>query len=192
MPGGVRRLRSIPGYAIARMNLALALKDENKLDEAVAELRAAVAQAPNYADAAYNLGNALTQQNKPEEATIQHRRALALRPPMAEAKFGLCMAQLPVLYAEQAEIAERRRNYTAQLTALRDEVFRSPDPAQFAPGVGAGQPFFLGYQGQNDRELQTIYGTTVCRIMAARHPAADEPVRIGIVSGLAHRLEAVH
>ena len=180
-----------PGYAIARMNLGLALKEQGKLDEAVAELRTVVAGAPSDSDAAYNLGNALTQQNNPEEAAIQHRRALALQSALAEAKFGLCMAQLPVLYADQAEITRRRLNYTAQLTALHDEVLRSPDPAKFASGVGAGQPFYLGYQGLNDRELQTIYGTMVCRIMAARHPpvalpkppAADEPVRVGIVSG---------
>ena len=154
-------------------------------------MRTVVAAAPNYADAAYNLGNALTQQNNLEEAAIQHRRALALQPAMAAAKFGLCMAQLPVLYADQAEIARRRQNYTEQLTALHDEVLRSPDPGKFALGVGAGQPFFLGYQGLNDRAPQTIYGTMVCRIMAARYPqialpkppAADEPVRVGIVSG---------
>jgi protein O-GlcNAc transferase len=180
-----------PGFVIARMNLALAMKELGKLDEAVAELRAVVAAAPDYAEAAYNLGNAFTQQNNPEEAAIQHRRALELRPAMAEAKFGLCMAQLPVLYADQAQIAKCRQNYTTHLTALRDEVLSSPDPAQFARGVGAGQPFFLAYQGQNDRELQSIYGTMVCRIMAARYPpaalpkspAVDEPVKVGIVSG---------
>jgi protein O-GlcNAc transferase len=180
-----------PGYEIARMNLGLALKQDGRLDEAVAELRIVVAAAPNYADAAYNLGNALTQQNNLEEASIQHQRALTLQPAMAEAKFGLCMAQLSVLYADQGEIARRRLDYTEQLTALHDEVLCSSDPAKFALGVGAGQPFYLGYQGQNDRALQTIYGTMVCRIMVARYPqialpkppAADDPVRVGIVSG---------
>jgi predicted O-linked N-acetylglucosamine transferase (SPINDLY family) len=53
------------------------------------------------------------------------------------------------------------------------------------------QPFYLAYQGHNDRDLQRIYGSLVCRIMADRYgpatlpnpPRTDEPVRVGIVSG---------
>ena len=53
------------------------------------------------------------------------------------------------------------------------------------------QPFYLAYQGYNDRDLQAAYGTLLCRIMAkhyppaalARFPKAGEPVRVGIVSG---------
>jgi protein O-GlcNAc transferase len=62
-----------------------------------------------------------------------------------------------------------------------------------AKGVGSSQPFFLAYQGCNDRDLQSLYGSFVCRIMAERYPpvvpgpppppAASEPVRVGIVSG---------
>ena len=53
------------------------------------------------------------------------------------------------------------------------------------------QPFFLAYQGYNDRDLQALYGSFVCRVMAkcyppaalAPPPGAREPVRVGIVSG---------
>jgi predicted O-linked N-acetylglucosamine transferase (SPINDLY family) len=51
------------------------------------------------------------------------------------------------------------------------------------------QPFYLAYQGRNDRDLQTTWGAMSCKIMAARYPAAappppaaGEPVRVGIVS----------
>ena len=58
--------------------------------------------------------------------------------------------------------------------------------------MGSSQPFFLAYQGYNDRDLQTLYGSLVCRIMARRYPSttlpppprSDEPLRLGIVSGL--------
>src|SRR5262249_14263511 len=52
-------------------------------------------------------------------------------------------------------------------------------------------PFYLPYQGENDRELQTLYGSIVCQALRARYampalpaaPAPDEPIRLGIVSG---------
>lgn len=67
----------------------------------------------------------------------------------------------------------------------RDEI----DAASEA--VGSIQPFYLAYQGLNDRELQKIYGDLVCRIMALRYPQfgvhlqmpQGEPIRIGFVSG---------
>ena len=53
------------------------------------------------------------------------------------------------------------------------------------------QPFFLAYQGHNDRDLQSLFGGLAARIMADRYgtaelappPAPGEPVRVGIVSG---------
>ncbi len=55
----------------------------------------------------------------------------------------------------------------------------------------AKAPFFLAYQGRNDRDLQRLYGSMICRVMEREYPAADlppppapsEPVRVGIVSG---------
>ena len=53
------------------------------------------------------------------------------------------------------------------------------------------QPFYLAYQGRNDRELQARYGEFICRVMADCRPAgqplplpeAGERIRVGIVSG---------
>ncbi len=63
-----------------------------------------------------------------------------------------------------------------------------------ANAVGSDQPFYLAYQGMNNRELQQIYGDLVCRVMALRYPefsdrpsmppySAGEPLRVGFVSG---------
>ncbi len=58
--------------------------------------------------------------------------------------------------------------------------------------IGSHQPFYLPYQGRNDRELQSRYGSLVCRVLASKYPtppalpdppAANEVVRLGIVSG---------
>ena len=60
--------------------------------------------------------------NRWREAIASYERALALKPDYFEAKFALCMAQLPVLYADEAEIAERRAAYDQELRALCREV----------------------------------------------------------------------
>ncbi|HEY2137099.1 MAG TPA: hypothetical protein VGH49_14500 [Xanthobacteraceae bacterium] len=100
------------------------------------------------------------------------------------------MAQLPILYAEASEIGECRAGYAAWLKRLCADVGRAGAPAALCDAIGSHQPFYLAYQGENDRELQASYGALVSRIMAAKFdppvlpppPAADEPVRLGIVS----------
>jgi protein O-GlcNAc transferase len=57
--------------------------------------------------------------------------------------------------------------------------------------IGSHQPFYLPYHGRNDRELQSLYGAAVCSALGARFatpvlpppPAAQEPIRLEIVSG---------
>ena len=44
-------------------------------------------------------------------------------------------------------------------------------PADMSQGPRRRQPFFLAYQGHNDRDLQRLFGALVCRIMADRYPA---------------------
>ena len=64
-------------------------------------------------------------------------------------------------------------------------------PPALAETIGSHQPFYLPYQGHDDRELQSSYGSLVCRVLAARYPTAvlpnppapDQPIRLGIVSG---------
>jgi predicted O-linked N-acetylglucosamine transferase (SPINDLY family) len=71
------------------------------------------------------------------------------------------------------------------------QVADMPNAAALADGIGTHQPFYLPYQGRNDRDLQATYGALACRAMAARYPpvvlppppAPDERVRVGIVSG---------
>jgi predicted O-linked N-acetylglucosamine transferase (SPINDLY family) len=58
-----------------------------------------------------------------------------------------------------------------------------------ADAIGRSQPFFLPYQGQDDRALQALYGRFACDVLAeppvhlARTPADGERIRLGIVSG---------
>jgi predicted O-linked N-acetylglucosamine transferase (SPINDLY family) len=177
-----------PDYAEAHYNRGNALRRLNRHVEAAACYDRAIALRPDYADAFCNRGIVLKQLVRFEEARASFERALALKPDLAEAQFGLCMAELPILYESEAEILVRRAGYEQRLRALCAAAERSP---ALAKGVGASQPFFLAYQGRNDRDLQARYGSLVCRMIASRYPATalaplprdTERIRIGIVSG---------
>jgi protein O-GlcNAc transferase len=180
-----------PNSAGAHNNLANALMELGRLDAALAYYDKAVALAPDFAPAHYNRGVVMRGQSRFAQAAASFERALALKPDFFAAKFAACMARLPIVYADEAQIAQQRAEYETALRALHADVERAARPGDFAEVVGAHQPFYLAYQGRNDRELQALYGAMICRIMAARYgsaplphpPAAGEPVRVGIVSG---------
>jgi predicted O-linked N-acetylglucosamine transferase (SPINDLY family) len=100
------------------------------------------------------------------------------------------MSQLPIIYEDVGEIAERRAAYEENLRKLCQDLGEREAMCNLAKGVGSNQPFFLAYQGRNDRDLQALYGSAVCRIMRERYsiptlpppPRPGEPVRVGIVS----------
>src|SRR5450759_3949811 len=180
-----------PDYAEAFNNRGVALGELKRLDDALASYDKALELKPDYAEAFYNRGNALKEMNRLDHALASYDKALALKPDYAEAQFGLCMAELPILYENEPEIIVRRTAYEQRLRVLCDASDRSTNLADLAKGVGSSQPFFLAYQGYNDRDLQALYGSFVCRVMAKRYPpaalapppGAREPVRVGIVSG---------
>ena len=100
--------------------------------------------------------------------------------------------RLPILYHTEAEVTERRAQYLAALDELVAAV-KAPDVARavYAAAVGTSQPFFLPYQGQNDREPQAVFGQLICGLLAgtktlAVRPKTGERIRLGIVSGFFH------
>jgi protein O-GlcNAc transferase len=180
-----------PDYAEAHYNRAIVLQKFERFDEALASYDKAIALKPDYAEAFNNKGHLLKDEGRQAEALTSFRRALALKPDYADAKFGLCMGQLSILYEDEPQIVARRAAYRKALEALRDDVERRRMPREWANAAASTQPFFLAYQGLNNRELASLYGTLMCRIMAERYPAAalappprpDERIRLGIVSG---------
>jgi protein O-GlcNAc transferase len=186
-----RALAVRPDFAEALYNRGNALTALTRFQEAIASYDRALAIRPDDVSALDYRGIALRSINRWREAGDSYRRALAIRPDDPAALFGSCLAELPVLYADEAEIASRRAAYRSRLDALHGRVQAMAAPGALADAVGLNQPFYLAYQGCNDRELQARYGSLVCRVMAARYPPAalapppraDEPVRVGIVSG---------
>ena len=178
--------RLAPGYAPALANLGIALQE---LGSAEAEdcYRKAILLEPGIASFHCNLGCWLFEQGRSDEAIACHAAALAINPDFGAARLSLCMNQLPILYLSDEEVALRRILYARALEALAAEA----DSPGLVDAVGAVQPFFLPYQGEDDRALQALYGITVCRVLAravspavlAGAPAAGERIRVGVVSG---------
>jgi predicted O-linked N-acetylglucosamine transferase (SPINDLY family) len=134
---------------------------------------------------------ALRGETRIAEARAHFALALAQRPDFLEAELALCMAELPALYRDTSEIARQRDAYAKRLAQLSADIAAAGAPAALAEAIGSHQPFYLPYQGLDDRELQINYGSLICKIMAARYepamlpnpPAPLEPIRLGIVSG---------
>jgi predicted O-linked N-acetylglucosamine transferase (SPINDLY family) len=180
-----------PDSAGVRNNLGNILRIMGRRDEAIAQYETAIRIDPDSFMPHYNCGVALRGETRIAEARAHFARAFALRPDFLEGELALCMAELPALYEHESEIAERRAAYTRRLARLSADVESARAPAVLADAVGSHQPFYLPYQGRDDRELQTLYGSLVCKIMAARYPAPvlpkppapHGPIRLGIVSG---------
>ncbi|MCU0537196.1 MAG: tetratricopeptide repeat protein [Hydrococcus sp. Prado102] len=188
-----------PDSAGVYNNLGNALQEQNDLENAIAAYENAIAINPDLAEAHYNLGNIFHSQGKLEAAIESYQQTLRCNPDFEQAKFGICIAQLPVIYATSDEIHLRRNNYQHHLQNLAhhyQEAGREKQ-AKAADAVGSLQPFFLAYQGLCDRDLQQIYGETICQLMATRYPQWSKPIalsplepnekiRVGVFSGYFH------
>jgi predicted O-linked N-acetylglucosamine transferase (SPINDLY family) len=186
-------LRCNPNSAPAWNDLGIVLQRRDRLAEAARCHANAVRLAPGAAAFHYNRGCAALARNDTETAAASYRSTLRLAPDHAAARFALCMANLPLIYEDEAEIARRRTAYTDALRELAADAKRD-DGLILASGVGASPPFFLAYQGQDDRALQETHGKLICGLMARAEPAAPMPpsprrgekIRVGFVSGFFH------
>jgi protein O-GlcNAc transferase len=171
-------------------NLGIVQQELGRSPDAEACYRRATALEPSFADAHYNLGCLLAGDGRTDEAISCHQAAIAAGPLHGSARLALCMAELPIVYATIAEVEARRSRYLAALETLAAAVEAPPVARAVAAAIGTSQPFFLPYQGRNDREAQARYGQLVCRLAdtgtpsrLARRPEPGEPIRLGIVSG---------
>jgi predicted O-linked N-acetylglucosamine transferase (SPINDLY family)/Flp pilus assembly protein TadD len=166
-------------------------------------LRRALALAGSDSIAAESVGQALWEQGLTRDARRWYGRALACDPANARARLGRCISNLPVVYDEEADLETMRRAYDEDLGALERWTARAgyADIASLADAIGAIQPFFLAYQGRNDKDLQGRYGRLVDRALSVRHPEfcrgpmpapqrPDGRLRIGLVSGYFRRHSA--
>ncbi|MEC4815304.1 MAG: tetratricopeptide repeat protein [Scytonema sp. PMC 1069.18] len=189
-------LKLEPGLALIHSNLGNAFKAMDKLEAAVESYQESIRLKPDIAMVHYNLGNAFQAMGKLEAAVASYERTLTIQPEFTHAKFALLMSQLPIIYSSTEEITDRRDNYYKYLQSLASHYrdISQEERAKAADAVGSLQPFYLTYQGLNDRDLQQIYGQMICQISASCYPQwsqpihtpiiePDEKIRVGFVSG---------
>ncbi|MDX2271135.1 MAG: tetratricopeptide repeat protein [Cyanobacteriota bacterium] len=187
-------LRWDPGDPELLFNLGMTQRLAGELPAAIESLRAALRLRPHYGEAACGLGIALRDVGEEEAARQIFRQALEWDPQDVAAGLGWCVAHLPIIYPDSPSILLARQGYQQALQELTQRLdLRDPTTLErAAAAVGVTQPFYLPYQGQNDRSLQTLYGQWLGRIMAARYPQWSLPlavpplpprIKVGFVSG---------
>jgi len=183
-----------PNFKEARNNRCRVLCLLDRFDDALASFAQALATDPNDAEAYFHRGRVYIDLNRNDDAATDFQRALAIRPDYAEARFAACFAELPILYADEAEIGRRRLAYEKKVRALCADLEAGSMQGDLSKALTVKQPFLLAYQGASDRDLQALYGGVVSRVAATRAeaaplpppPGADEAVRVGVVSSFFH------
>ena len=179
-----------PDFAQAHANRGWVLVELRRFDEALVSCDKAIALAPDYLLAWLNSGQVYFALNRKDKAVSCLEKAIELDPSDSRARFASCIAELPIIYREESEILESRRNYERKLRSLCDAHESEGLNGDLGRAISAGCPFFLAYQGYCDLDLQTLYGSLVCKIVRHKYsettlpapPAAGKPVRVGFVS----------
>ena len=180
-------------HAAAHVGLGQVKRQFSSGDSGLALFDRAIELNPGLAWAHAMRGAALSEGARLEEARASFQKAIELEPDNPLHRLRAAMAELPPLYDDEAEIEACRTRYAAALGALSQFYASSKAPARdLAAAIGAAEPFFLPYQGRNDRDLQAQYGAMVHRAMIAAFPGrerakaaapvADEPIRVAVIS----------
>ena len=185
-----RALALNPGFTEARNNRVRVLCALNRYDEALKGFDQALALKLDDTEVYCSRGKIFIDLNRNDDAAAEFQKALAIRPDYAEARFAACIAELPILYADERDIVRRRAAYEQKLRALCADIETGRLTNDLLTAPAAKYPFLLAYQGYNDRDLQSLYGAMMCRIVQRLYPAAELPpppaegekVAVGIVS----------
>ena len=188
-------LKLNPDNAEAYCNLGIIFSKQGNFASAVENYQKALKIKPKLVELHCNLGNALKKQGKLDDAIEAYQQALKIKPDLDRAKFFICINQLPIIYKNSAEIKLRRNNYQRHLEDLAQHYQQASlqELKKATDAVGVSQPFYLAYQGLNDRDLQKIYGEMLVHLMSNTYPQwsqdislpdlqPNEKIRIGFVS----------
>src|SRR5258706_438371 len=102
-----RALAIQPDFAEAMLNRCGALRGLKRIDETMQSLERLLTVHPAYAEAHVMRGMLMADFNRYLEALASFERALALKPDYSKARWGSCTAALPILYAEEGEMARQ-------------------------------------------------------------------------------------
>jgi len=176
-----------PDYVPAQLSLGamLAARDPARAASSFATLceRAVAAQRldlaeqctarllalPVAAETRLRLANLLRGTNRQDLAVRLLQPVLRDDPADIAAGLVHSMSLLAGVHATEQEIVQRRADYEKSLTGL-DRLTQVASRERLADAIGQvgnAKPFFLAYQGEDDRTLQQMYGGVVSRIARA-------------------------
>jgi CRISPR-associated protein Csy1 len=176
--------------------LADLLRGRGELDEAAQLYLRAARLAPDAsATEMLDLGMVLTECGDLPQAKKAYDVALRQNPRFLRAALAKHLT-LPMIYADAADVARARQEYVNGLETLErelDDRIAGSDWREVVNGL-AWSNFFLAYQGENDKLLQSRYAALTARALdsvdrAWRAPMPVEPaerrkIRVGFVSAL--------
>lgn len=174
-------------------NLGIIMSDSAQYMKAETYFKEALACAPETAKYLYNFSIALRNQGRQRECLELLRRALEIDPLYVEARWAYAMVHIPLLFDRGDDLMESRRAFVRQLEEL-DRWFDQSHVDLGAQAVGTGQPFFIAYQEENNRDILMKYGTLCARLMKnwsdkkltpylhKSHTRRSSPIKVGIVS----------
>jgi protein O-GlcNAc transferase len=188
-----------PRFTEAYLNLGNIYGEKGHFNDSLSCYQKALDINPHFERAYLNMAMTLRNYGKWREAITAYDKAIAVKPGYITARWARCMAHLPMIFQNEDEIQTTRDAYHKELLKLEEHIplQTQQEIQEAAEAVGSDQPFYLAYQGLNDRDLQKLYGKLVCRIMSMRYPeyahrpkmpnySSGEPLRVGIVSGYFH------
>ncbi|MDX2097157.1 MAG: tetratricopeptide repeat protein [Leptolyngbyaceae cyanobacterium bins.59] len=191
-------LRLEPERADVFLNLVECYKHLGDWQSAIQTLREAVRKHPTGAGFYFDLILLLREQGEMAEAIATAETAMKTLP--EEYTFRILYhLLLPLLYETASEITEYRQRFTTGLQRLIQETKLDTAEARQSALAGTGRltNFYLTYQFQNNRSLQSQYGQLLHQIMAANYPqwAKTPPmpalenngkIRVGYASAYLH------
>jgi uncharacterized protein (TIGR03032 family) len=166
-----------PAVADIANKLGNALQDAGNQGAALEAYRRAAAADANFAPALQNLGYLLIGQGATDEGLDHLRHAQRIDP--SEVNRVLIATALPVIYASESDLRERRERIESEVAQLVEERVEIDTERTLVP-----TNFFAAYQGENDRTLHANLGRIFrgSDLAARRAPGAGGRPRIGFLS----------
>ena len=177
-----RALQYKSSLASAHNNLGNIYSDKEMVNEAVACYEQALRLDPKHSNARYNLATALATLGKTDAAAEHYQECIRIKPTSRVQLVGATL--LPMVYQSLDDMYARRTRLIDNLARLRQGGVRMDLGVEFGH-----YPFFLAYQGCNDRDvmlelarLHTVPPVTPRGIDITEVNQSDRRPRIGFIS----------
>ncbi len=170
-------LKLDPQNFTASYILANIFREQNVFDAAEKFYAMSVQLDPSHANAYYYLANMQKTQGRVEDAIKNYDAALQLDPLLIEALWNREKI-LPVIISTGQQLEKSREKYKQGVENLANNLQLDTKTGRknALRGLLTSTNFYLQYQGQDDLELQCMYGSMLSEIMAANYPQWSKPL----------------